>query len=166
MENANLTIEQIVSQELYQSGNDEIQFLFSANKGSKPSAIHEVASGGEFSRLMFALKYLSATHSALPTIVFDEIDTGISGEVALKMSHLMEKMSKGHQLLVITHLPQIASKGQKHFYVYKDHSSEKTISNIKQLTEEERISEIGQMLSGSNVSDSARNIAKELLGFA
>ena len=115
---------------------------------------------------MFALKYLSANHSALPTIVFDEIDTGISGEVALKMSHLIEKMSANHQLLVITHLPQIASKGQKHFYVYKDHSSEKTISHIKRLTAEERISEIGQMLSGSNVSDSARNIAKELLGFA
>lgn len=166
MENADLSIEQITSESLNSNGVDEIQFLFSANKGSKPSVIHQVASGGEFSRLMFALKYLSAHHSALPTIIFDEIDTGISGEVALKMSHLMEKMGENHQLLVITHLPQIASKGQKHFYVYKDHSSEKTISHIKQLTDEERISEIGQMLSGSEVSHSARNIAKELLGFA
>lgn len=166
MENAELTIEQITSDVLNPNGIDEIQFLFSANKGSKPSPIHQVASGGEFSRLMFTLKYLSASHSSLPTIIFDEIDTGISGEVALKMSHLMDKMSKNHQLLVITHLPQIASKGLKHFYVYKDHSSEKTISHIKQLSKEERISEIGQMLSGNDVSDSARNIAKELLGFA
>ena len=165
MENASLTIQHERSEVLEINGVDDIQFLCSANRGAQPSAIHEVASGGEFSRLMFALKYLSAKHTALPTIIFDEIDSGISGEIALKMSLLMERMGEEHQLLIITHLPQIASKGKKHFYVYKDHSSEKTTSYIKLLTPEERVKEIAQMLSGSNTSDSARNIAKELLGF-
>lgn len=146
------------------SGIDQIELLFSANKGVAPVTLKQAASGGEMSRLMFAVKFILAQKVALPTIIFDEIDTGISGEIALSMGEMMQKMATHHQVITITHLPQIASKGSTHFYVYKDDREEKTISNIKELGQEERISEIAIMIGGKNPSDNAYSSAKELLG--
>ncbi len=145
------------------SGMDEIEILFSANKGAAPQALKKVASGGEFSRLLFAIKYLMADKMELPTLIFDEIDTGISGEVALKMVGMMQEISKKHQVICITHLPQVAGKGDVHYFVYKDNSAEKTISKIKLLTLEERIEELAKMISGISPSASALESARELV---
>ncbi|MFT4857205.1 MAG: DNA repair protein RecN (Recombination protein N) [Algoriphagus sp.] len=145
------------------SGLDEIEILFSANKGAAPQALKKVASGGEFSRLLFAIKYLMADKMELPTLIFDEIDTGISGEVALKMVGMMQDISKRHQVICITHLPQVAGKGDVHYFVYKDNTSEKTISKIKLLSLEERIEELAKMISGVSPSASALESARELV---
>ena len=145
------------------SGIDEIDILFSANKGIQPQPIGQVASGGEFSRLMFAIKYVMADKMALPTLIFDEIDTGISGEIAMQMVRMMQQIAKKHQVICISHLPQVAAKGEKHYFVYKDNSSQKTISKIKLLDTEERLLEIAKMISGSNPSATAFENAKELL---
>ncbi len=145
------------------SGADTVAFLFSANKGVKPEPLKSVASGGEFSRLMLCIKYILAGKTALPTIIFDEIDTGISGEIAIKVSRMLREMSKRHQLFVISHLPQTAANGDCHYFVYKDNSAERAISRIKKLTKEERISEIAQMIGGANPSVTAVKNAKELL---
>jgi DNA repair protein RecN (Recombination protein N) len=145
------------------SGNDQIDFLFSANKGKKPESLKSVASGGEFSRLMLCVKYILAGKTALPTIIFDEIDTGISGEIAIKVSKMMNKMAERHQLIVITHLPQMAANGAAHYYVYKDHSNEKTVSKIRKLTQDERVHEVAQMIGGAKPSQMAFESAKELL---
>lgn len=144
-------------------GIDEIEIMFSANKGIKPQPIRQVASGGEFSRLMFAIKYIMADKMALPTLIFDEIDTGISGEVAFKMVGMMQDIANNHQVICISHLPQVAAKGEKHYFVYKDNSTEKTISKIKLLTQEERETEIAKMIAGSNPSATAFESARELL---
>ncbi|TAF35474.1 MAG: DNA repair protein RecN [Cytophagales bacterium] len=146
------------------SGVDKALFLFAANKGSSPQALKEVASGGEFSRLMLAIKNLVADKGALPTIIFDEIDTGVSGEVALKMGKIFNEMAKKHQLIAISHLPQIAAKGQAHYFVYKEDSPERTTSRIKKLTKEERVQEIAQMIGGTTPSPNTIKSAKELLG--
>ncbi|NBP71164.1 MAG: DNA repair protein RecN, partial [Cytophagia bacterium] len=124
------------------TGADKIDILFSANKGISPRPLAQVASGGEFARLMFCIKQVMAEKQAMPTLVLDEIDTGVSGEIALKLGDMMKKMAKKHQLITISHLPQIAAKGDSHFYVYKDNSSSKTISIIKELDEKERIEKI------------------------
>jgi len=145
------------------SGMDEVEILFSANKGAAPQPLKKVASGGEFSRLLFGIKYLMADKMALPTLIFDEIDTGISGEVALKMVGMMQEISKKHQVICITHLPQVAGKGDVHYFVYKDNSAEKTISKIKLLTIEERIEELAKMISGVSPSASALESARELV---
>jgi DNA repair protein RecN (Recombination protein N) len=145
------------------NGNNQIRFLFSANKGQSPLPMNKVASGGELSRLMLAIKSLVAMHTALPTIIFDEIDTGISGEVALRVGNIMEKLSKNMQVIAITHLPQIASKGNTHFCVYKDEESEITHTNIRELGKEERVMELAKMLSGNNPGESAIQNARELL---
>lgn len=145
------------------SGLDEVEILFSANKGSMPQPLKKVASGGEFSRLLFGIKYLMADKMALPTLIFDEIDTGISGEVALQMVRMMKEISKDHQVICITHLPQVAAKGDMHYFVYKDNNSDRTISKIKLLDETERVSELAKMIAGSNPSSSAVESAKELL---
>lgn len=145
------------------NGNNQIRFLFSANKGQSPLPMNKVASGGELSRLMLSIKSLIAMHTALPTIIFDEIDTGISGEVALKVGNIMEKLSKNMQVIAITHLPQIASKGDTHYRVYKDEKGEITNTNISKLNEEERILELAKMLSGDNPGESAIQNARELL---
>lgn len=145
------------------NGNNQIRFLFSGNKGQTPLPMNKVASGGELSRLMLAIKSLVAVHTALPTIIFDEIDTGISGEIALRVGTIMEKLSANMQVIAITHLPQIASKGNTHFCVYKDEENENTHTNIRQLNEEERILELAKMLSGSKPGESAIQNAKELL---
>jgi len=146
-----------------QNGTDDLQFLFSANKGSGFGSLKKVASGGELSRIMLAVKSVLAEYSKLPTIIFDEIDTGVSGEIANKMGDIMKDMSLNMQLFAITHLPQIAAKGNAHFKVYKNASGEQTTSELKLLDSQERIIEIAQMLSGSVVSDSAINHAKALL---
>lgn len=149
--------------ELSLSGIDDVNFLFSANKGIQPQSLKTAASGGEFSRLMFCIKYILADKTALPTIVFDEIDTGISGEIALKMVNMMKTMAHNHQVIAISHLPQIAAKGDTHYYVYKDNSASKTISKIRLLSEEERITEIAKMIGGENPSGVAFESAKELM---
>ncbi len=144
-------------------GMDGAKILFTANKGTAPREISQVASGGEFSRLMLCIKYLLAQHTQLPTIIFDEIDTGISGEVALQVGKMVKQMSAKHQMMVITHLPQMAAQGSVHLYVYKDHSSQKTISSIKRLDHQQRVAELAQMMSGSTTSTAALESAQELL---
>jgi DNA repair protein RecN (Recombination protein N) len=145
------------------SGIDDINILFSANKGVAPQSLKSAASGGEFSRLMFAIKYILADKTALPTIVFDEIDTGVSGEIAIQMAQMMEKMATNHQVIAITHLPQIAAKGKAHYFVYKDNLLETTSSKIKRLNESERINEIAQMIGGKTPSQKSLESAKELM---
>ena len=113
---------------------------------------------------MLCIKYVLASKISMPTIIFDEIDTGVSGEVALRVGRMMEEMAKGHQLMAITHLPQIASKGDTHYFVYKDHSAEKSISRIRKLSEQDRVSEIAQMIGGMNPSETAYQNARELMG--
>lgn len=144
-------------------GADKIEILFSANKGVEPRPIALVASGGEFSRLMFSIKYVMAERSAMPTLVLDEIDAGISGEIAIQLGQLMKEMSRKHQLIAISHLPQIAAKGDMHFYVYKDHEAQKTVSHIKPLAKEERVAEIAKMIGGATPSKLAIENAQELL---
>ncbi len=145
------------------TGIDTVNCLFSANKGTKPQPLKSVASGGEFSRLMLAVKYLLADKRSLPTIVFDEIDTGVSGEIAIKMGNMMKEMAHGHQIIAITHLHQIAAQGDAHYFVYKDHSADKTVSRIKRLTTEERVMEIAQMIGGANPPKGVVENARELL---
>ncbi len=144
-------------------GIDDLMILFSANKGVAPQSLKQVASGGEFSRLMFCIKYLLADKTALPTIVFDEIDTGISGEIALKMGGMMQQMAKNHQVVAISHLPQIAAKGDAHYYVFKDNSSTRAISSIKKLSNEESIEAIAKMIGGDKASENAYESARELM---
>ena len=144
-------------------GLDKINILFSANKGVAPGELKQVASGGEFSRLMLAIKYVLADKVALPTIIFDEIDTGISGEVSIKMGKMIREMSARHQVIVITHLPQIAAMGDKHYFVYKDASGDRSISRMKELKEAERVSEIAKMIGGENPTATALKNAKEML---
>ncbi|MFN3403687.1 MAG: DNA repair protein RecN [Cytophagaceae bacterium] len=144
-------------------GMDKICLLFSANKGIAPVELKNAASGGEFSRLMLCVKYVLAEKTSLPTIVFDEIDTGISGEVAIKVGKMLAYMAKKHQIVSISHLPQIAARGEAHFFVYKDHSSDRSVSKIRKLNAEERIKEIATMIGGEKPSDTALKNAKELL---
>lgn len=145
------------------TGLDKVSFLFSANKGVVPEEIEKVASGGELSRLMLAIKSIISESALLPTVIFDEIDTGISGEVAAKVANLMKDISAKRQLLAITHLPQIASKGMLHYYVYKEVVHDKTFTNIRQIVDNERVEEIAKLMSGEKVTDSARKAASELL---
>lgn len=163
MPNARFQFE-ISPTELYApNGKDSIQLLFSANKGTDFGLLKKVASGGEMSRIMLAVKSIMANYTKLPTIIFDEIDTGVSGEIAHKMGDIMKAMSEELQVFAITHLPQIAAKGQQHYKVYKSVVGETTVSELKLLTTEERITEIAEMLSGKEISDSALNHAKALL---
>ncbi len=163
MPHAQLNVELNKLSDFKSTGQDEVSFLFSANKGQALQPIHRVASGGELSRVMLAIKSLVAKTSALPTIIFDEIDTGISGEVALRVGELMEELADNMQVISITHLPQIASQGNSHFKVYKEDKGNKTKSNIVLMNEEERVLEIAQMLSGANPEDTAIQHAKEML---
>jgi DNA repair protein RecN (Recombination protein N) len=145
------------------TGLDQISILFSANKGIAPQELKSVASGGEFSRLMLCIKYMLASKTAMPTIIFDEIDTGISGEIAIKVGRMMKQMAKGHQVIAISHLPQIAAQGSRHYFVYKDVSSGRASSKIRELSEEERVKEIAQMIGGEKPSETAIKNARELL---
>ena len=160
--NASFTIE-ITETEPATTGVDVVSFLFSGNKGITPQELKQVASGGEFSRLMMVIKYILADKRKLPTIIFDEIDTGVSGEIAKKMGKMMQNMSHNHQIIAITHLHQIASSGKAHYFVYKDHSSDKTVSKIKRLSTDERVMEIAQMIGGNNPSESVISNAREMI---
>ena len=165
MPNAILKIENILLPEgqFNPDGRNLIHFMFSANKGQEPAPMNKIASGGELSRLMLSIKSLISRHTALPTIIFDEIDSGVSGEVALKVGTIMEKLAGSMQVIAITHLPQIASKGDAHYKVYKDEEGERTITNISLLNKDERVREIAAMLSGANPGEFALQNARELL---
>jgi len=163
MPNATIKTQQTRLKELALYGIDEVEVLFAANRGSGHDELRKVASGGELSRLMLCIQSLMADNMALPTLIFDEIDTGISGEVAQKVGKVMEDLAEKHQVICITHLPQMASKGNHHFFVYKDDTEERTISRIKQLNKQERITEIAKMLSGDQPGKMALANAKELL---
>ena len=163
MPNAQLVINCNPTETLDNYGCDELQFLFSANKGLPLSELHKVASGGELSRLMLCLKSHLAEKTALPTIIFDEIDTGVSGDVAHKIGNILLKMGSTMQVIAITHLPQLASKGKQHLFVYKQDIKEQTQSEIKTLSANERVVEIAKMLSTGKPTESALLNAKELL---
>jgi len=163
MPHARFQIQNTLSEKYYTNGKDRLEFLFSANKGGQYGELKKVASGGELSRVMLAIKKILSENSQLPTIIFDEIDSGVSGEISNKMAHIMSHMSKQMQVITITHLPQIAAKGNQHYKVYKEEVNNSTTTNLKLLSEDERIVEIAEMLSGKNISDSALTHAKELL---
>lgn len=164
MPNAKLVLNQQQQIELAKDGLDEITLLFSANAGQVPAPVNKVASGGELSRLMLAIKALLAQHTSLPTIIFDEIDTGISGETALKVGEVISALGGNMQVISITHLPQIAAKGKSHYFVHKNEAGGKTTTGIRKLKQEERVAVIAEMLSGKNPGASAIENAKELLG--
>lgn len=144
-------------------GQEHLEFLFTANKGVQPGPLQKVASGGELSRVMLALKAIMAKHTNLATLIFDEIDTGVSGEVANRIGDIMQQMAHSMQLVCITHLPQVAAKGSHHFKVYKSDSEQGTATQMTALNREERVVEIAQMLGGQQLSETALNHAKELL---
>ena len=150
-------------EEYNNSGKDKVAFLFNANKGGEQKELHKVASGGELSRLMLSIKSLISEKKLLPTIIFDEIDQGVSGDIADKAGNIMKKMSKAIQVIAITHLPQIAVKGKSHILVFKEISKNSTSTQIKVLSEDERITEIAKMLSGNKLSNAAFENAKVLL---
>ena len=163
MVEANFQIEINHTDSYYPKGKDEVILLFSANKGTSFGLLKKVASGGEMSRIMLAIKAILANYSKLPTIIFDEIDTGVSGEIAIKMGEIMKEMSVTMQVFAITHLPQIAAKGSSHYKVSKRNQGDTTISELNLLTSEERIQQIAEMLSGKEITDSALQHAKALL---
>ena len=163
MVNAKFNIELSVSDSFYSNGKDDFAFLFSANKGGNFNELKKAASGGELSRIMLAIKSILSKYIQLPTIMFDEIDTGVSGEISNKMATIMQQMSKSMQVFTITHLPQIAAKGDTHYKVFKEDINEVTQTQLKKLNPDERIVEIAQMLGGSEISSSAIAHAKQLL---
>jgi len=163
MPNIRFVVEITAEEEFTENGNDQVQFLFSANKNREPQPVTQIASGGEVSRLMLSIKSLVAHKADLPTIIFDEIDTGVSGEIAHRMGEIMRTMSAEMQVITITHLPQIAGKGAQHYSVFKDDSGLQTQTHIRRLDQKERLVELAQMLSGKNVTDAALQNAQELL---
>ncbi len=163
MPNAQFVVQIENTNEINEFGMDDIKFLFSANKGITPSEVQKSASGGEIARLMLAIKSLMAKKIQLPTIIFDEIDTGVSGSVAGKMGDIMKRMGEDMQVIAITHLPQIAAKGTQHFYVSKVEENNRTVSKITELTGQQRVMEIAKMLSDENLGDAAIQNAIELL---
>ncbi|WP_347174711.1 DNA repair protein RecN [Polaribacter uvawellassae] len=163
MPEARFSIDISKSDSFLSNGKDKLNFLFSANKGGSFGELKKVASGGELSRIMLAIKKILSDNTQLPTIIFDEIDTGVSGEISNKIAKIMQQMSTQMQVITITHLPQIAAKGNQHYKVFKEDVAGVTTTNLKQLSEDERIVEIAEMLSGKDISDSAITHAKELL---
>lgn len=163
MSDARFDIRLQPSADFRENGKDLLEFLFSANKGSHFGSLAKVASGGEMSRIMLAVKAVMAQYSNLPAIIFDEIDTGVSGEISDKMGEIMKKMGENMQVIAITHLPQIAAKGVQQFKVFKTHVGEQTLSELRLLSEEDRVQEIAGMLSGQHITDSAINHARALL---
>jgi len=164
MKNTRLSIRLTKTKQFLYNGKDTLEFLISANKGVHFESLKQAASGGEMSRIMLAVKAILSKYTKLPAIVFDEIDTGVSGEVSNKIADVMQEMSKNMQVITITHLPQIAAKGNQHYKVYKEEKNNRIQSNIKLLSQQERIEEIAEMLSGKNISNSALVHAKQLLG--
>lgn len=163
MQNARFSIKVNLKDSYFSNGKDELQFLFSANKGGSFGELKKVASGGELSRIMLAIKKILSENISLPTIIFDEIDTGVSGEISNKIATIMQQMSKQMQVITITHLPQIAAKGNNHYKVYKEDINNTTTTNLRLLSPDERIVEIAEMLSGKEFSETAITHAKELL---
>lgn len=163
MAEANFQFDLVVTEHYFAAGKDELSVLFSANKGTDFGLLKKVASGGEMSRIMLAVKSILAHYSKLPTIIFDEIDTGVSGEIAIKMGEIMQEMSNTMQVFAITHLPQIAAKGDTHYKVLKRSQGTTTISELVLLSPEERIAQIAEMLSGKEITASALEHAKALL---
>jgi DNA repair protein RecN (Recombination protein N) len=163
MPNSQFDIQLLPKESYFNNGKDELQFLFSANKGSDFGLLKKVASGGEMSRIMLAVKAVLAFYSKLPTIIFDEIDTGVSGEIANKMAFIMEEMSAHMQVFSITHLPQIAARGKQHYKVFKETIDNQTQSQIIRLTHDQRVTELAEMIAGKDLSEAAINHAKTLL---
>lgn len=163
MPNAVFKIELQPSTDFLFNGKDVLSFLLKANKGGQFLPLKKGASGGELSRIMLAVKFILSKHQKLPTIMFDEIDTGVSGEISNKMASIMQEMSQYMQVFTITHLPQIAAKGAHHFKVFKVDDDSKTITQLKKLNNDERLEEIAQMLSGKEISETAKQHAKQLL---
>ena len=164
MPSATFKIEVNPAKTFNENGKDELVFLFAANKGSNYGDLKKVASGGELSRIMLTIKSILAKYEQLPTMMFDEIDTGVSGEISNKMGDIMKSMSATMQVFSITHLPQVASKGDYHFKVFKEEEGMVTNTKMKPLTKDERIKELAEMLGGKELSDSALAHAKQLLG--
>ena len=160
---ANVDIAITPAEDYNETGHDNVQFLFAANLNQSLRPVSEVASGGEISRFMLCVKALIASTNGLPTIIFDEIDTGVSGEVATQMGKIMRQMAQSRQIIAITHLPQIAAQAQEQFRVYKADTSTRTETHIIRLTDDERIRDIAAMLSGKQITDAALATAKELL---
>ena len=163
MPNAQFVVDIATSNHFLPTGCNVVNFLFSANKNGTPQPIAQTASGGELSRLMLVIKSLMVSRANLPTIIFDEIDTGVSGEIAHRMGEIMQLIAHTMQVITITHLPQIAAKGVAHYKVYKYDTEHATITNIVRLTPEERVEQIAEMLSGKNPSAIAMDNARELL---
>lgn len=163
MPNAKFKISLKYSDTFYANGKDELSFLFTANKGGQFNELKKAASGGELSRIMLAIKSILSKYKQLPTIMFDEIDSGVSGEISNKMGQIMLQMSQYMQVFAITHIPQIAAKGHTHFKVYKEDVDQVTLTNLKKLNHDERLVEIAQMLGGVEISSSAMAHAKQLL---
>ncbi len=163
MENARFQFNLSFNQGFLSNGKDELKLLFSANKGENYGELKKVASGGELSRIMLSIKSILSDYIKLPTIIFDEIDTGVSGEISNKMSDIMQQMSSNMQVMSITHLPQIAAKGIHHYKVYKEDLQNRTVTQLKLLSDNERVNEIAEMLGGKSLTDSALAHAKELL---
>ena len=161
--NAQFKLQLSLKDEFFSNGSDELAFLFSANKGANLNELKKTASGGELSRIMLAIKYILSKRVQLPTIMFDEIDSGVSGEISNMMGEIMQQMSKTMQVFTITHLPQIAAKGDIHFKVFKEDDQDQTVTKLVRLNQDERIVEIAQMLGGDKITDSAVLHAKSLL---
>jgi DNA repair protein RecN (Recombination protein N) len=166
MPNAKFRISLIQTSDFNSSGVDQADFLFSANKQIAPENLAKIASGGELSRVMLSLKSLLSKNNSLPTIIFDEIDSGVSGEVADKVGQILSAMGKYMQVVNITHLPQVASRGTKHYHVYKDDTADSTITRVKLLSGDERILEVARLLSGSEVTETSLKNARELINAA
>ena len=160
---ARLQVEIVPVAQLRPDGADEIRFLFTANRNMALQPIEKVASGGELSRIMLCLKDIMARYTGMPTMVFDEIDTGVSGSIADKMGEVIDDMGRNMQVFAITHLPQIAVKGKTHLLVYKEVKNGRSVTGIRQLEGEERVMEVARMLSGSVLSDAAIENARFLL---
>jgi DNA repair protein RecN (Recombination protein N) len=164
MPNTRLRIDFVRRDEPSSDGLDEVCFMFSANKNAALEPVAQTASGGEISRLMLCIKAMIAGYTALPTIIFDEVDMGVSGDVADKMGDIMQELGKKMQVIAITHLPQIAAKGSEHFFVYKEDNAEATLTQIRRLEDDERLREIARMLSGATLTEAAIANARELIG--
>jgi DNA repair protein RecN (Recombination protein N) len=163
MPNARFQINLVPTSQFLSSGKEKLDFTFSANQGSDFGSLKKVASGGELSRIMLSVKAILSEFKTLPTIIFDEIDTGVSGEVGYKIADIMHHMAKYMQVITITHLPQVAAKGAHHFKVFKETKGESTFTQLNKLNPEERITEVAQMLSGDSLSNTALQHARELL---
>ena len=164
MPNTRFRVDILPRKEPESDGMDDIRFMFSANKSAELQPVAQTASGGEISRLMLCIKAMIAGFTALPTIIFDEVDTGVSGDIADKMGDIMQELGTKMQVFAITHLPQIAAKGQAHYFVYKKDTKDRTLTRIKQLEGEERVNEVARMLSGASLTEASLANAKDLLG--